>query len=92
MVYNDMQKVDRPTWHRYLFYVDLAVFAIFAISIILGARHAFMSGMAKQGAQFDLSIELMWLVVADVVFLVASLCWILYRFFRSQYVVMTRRF
>lgn len=92
MVYDDMQRVDRPTWRRYLFYVDLAVFAIFGISLIIGGRHAFMSGMAYKGAQFELAVELMWLVVADVVFLVASICWIMYRFFRSQYVIMTRRF
>ncbi len=87
-----MQRVDRPTWRRYLFYVDLLVFGIFAISLIVGGRHAFMSGMAYQGANFDLAVELMWLVVADVVFLVGSICWIMYRFFRAQYIVMTRKY
>lgn len=92
MVYEDVQRVDRQTWRRYLFYVDLAVFAIFVIALVLTARHAFMSGMAKQGAEFDIAIDLMWLVVADVVFLVASFCWIVYRFFRNQYLVLTRKY
>jgi len=92
MDFQDFQRVDRPTWRRYLFYVDLAVFAIFGISLILLARHSFMSGMEYEGANFGLAVDLLWFVVADTAFLIASLCWIVYRFFHNQYIVLTRRF
>lgn len=92
MVYQDMQRVDRQTWRRYLFYVDLAVFAVFAISLILLVRHAFLGGQYYNEGNFDQGTDALWYVVADTVFVVASFCWIVYRFFRAQYIVLTRRF
>lgn len=92
MDFQDFQRVDRPTWRKYLFYIDLAVFAIFIISMILVTRHAFLGGLYYARNEHLVSTETLWLVVADTVFLVSSLCWIIYRFFRNQYLVLTRKY
>lgn len=84
--------MDRASWKRYLFYTDLAVIAVFAVSLILLVRHAFLAGQEFETGDFDAHNRLMWMVVADTAFLVASLGWIFYRFFRNQYLVLTRRF
>ena len=88
----DAQKVDRATWKRYLFYVDLAVIATFAVALILLVRHAFLAGQAFHADDDPRHNRIMWLVAGDTAFLVGSLAWIFYRFFRNQYTVLTRRF
>ncbi len=89
---DSVTQVDRATWRRYLFYIDLVVIAIFAIALILLVRHSFVGGQLYANGDFDSSSDAMWLVVGDTAFLVAALGWIFYRFFRNQYLVLTRRF
>ena len=92
MEFEDAHKVDRATWNRYLFYIDLVVLTIFAVALVLVVRHAFLAGQFY--ARDDLAglNRILWLVVADTAFLVGSLGWVFYRFFRNQYLVMTRKF
>ncbi len=92
MEFAELQRIDRQTWRKYLFYVDLLVIAIFAISLALLVRHTFVAGQWYERGEFGISIDTMWLVVVDSAFLVGALSWIVYRFFRNQYLVLTRRF
>jgi hypothetical protein len=92
MEFADVQRVDRQTWRKYLFYIDLIVVAIFAISLSLLVRHTFLAGQWYERGEFGLSTDVMWLVTIDTAFMVGSLMWILFRFFRNQYLVLTRRF
>lgn len=95
----ELQRLDRHTWRRYLFYIDLVVIGIFAVSLILLVRHTYHAGQYRmqhilqpeQGA-WGLHSEALWAVVADTALLVGSMMWIFYRFFRNEYLVMTRRF
>lgn len=91
MELDDLQRIDRATWRRYLFYVDLVVIAVFALSLTLLVRHSFQAGQLVARDELNASTQALWLVVSDTAFLVASLSWIFYRFFRNQYLVMTRR-
>lgn len=88
----DVQRVDRATWRRYLFYVDLVVMAIFAISLMLLVRHTFVAGQMRAREELSIVTQMLWLVVADTAFLVGSLMWIFFRFFRNQYIVLTKRY
>ncbi len=92
MEFEDLQRIDRQTWRKYLFYIDLIVIAIFAISLALLIRHTFLAGQWYERDEFGLSMDTMWLVVVDTAFLVGALSWMVYRFFRNQYLVLTRRF
>jgi len=93
----DVQRIDRKTWRRYIFYIDLAVIGIFAVSLTLLVRHTFVAGQLyfenvvyPERNLWGLHTEAMWVIVADTAFLVASLMWIFYRFFHNQYIVITR--
>jgi len=86
------QRIDRATWKRYLFYLDLCIIAVFAVSLILLVRHSFLGGQWYERGELQQTTDLLWMIVADAAFLVASLAWIFYRFFRNQYLVMTRKF
>ncbi len=92
MEFADIQRVERATWRKYLFYMDLVVIAIFAISLALLVRHTFIAGQLFERGAFDISTATMWLVVIDTAFLAGSLMWIVFRFFRNQYIVLTRRY
>lgn len=89
MVLADVRKVDRATWRRYVFYVDLAVFAVFALALILLVRHTFLAGQLYDDGDWG-TLDTMWLIVGDAVFLVGALGWIVYRFFRNQYLALAR--
>lgn len=88
----DLNQIDRKTWRRYLFYMDLAIFAVFGVSLTLLIRHTFLAGQLHNMGEFTQSSQVLWQVVADTAFLVASFSWILYRFFRNEYLVMVRRY
>ncbi len=92
MEFDDLQRIDRQTWRKYLFYIDLVVIAIFAISLALLVRHTFVAGQLLERGAFDLSTDTMWLIVVDTAFMVGAFSWVVYRFFRNQYLVLTRRF
>ena len=85
-------RIERATWKRYGFYLDLAVMAIFALAMVLTVRHSFHAGAAYERGELGAATSALWLVVADTAFLVASLAWIFYRFFSYQHEVLTRRF
>jgi len=88
----ELQRIERATWRRYLFYMDLAVFAIFGVSLALLVRHTFAAGQLYSRGEYGLSTETLWQVVADTAFLVAAFSWLAYRFFRNEYLVLSRRF
>ncbi len=90
--FSELQQIERRTWQKYLFYMDLAVIAIFCVSLILLVRHTFLAGLLYDRGEFSSSTRALWLVVGDAVFLVGSLGWVFYRFFKNQYIVLTRRF
>lgn len=91
MVFEEVQKVDRATWRRYLFYIDLAVIAVFIVSLVVSIRHAFLAGQWYAAGEIDIAGQNLWLLVGDTVFVTGSLSWIFYRFFKNQYLVVTRR-
>ncbi len=92
MEFADVNQIDRATWRKYLFYLDLVVFAVFALALVYLVRHTWLAGEAFANDAFSTANRLQWQVATDVAFLVGALSWIVYRFFRNQYLVLTRRF
>lgn len=91
MMPQDAQRLGRANWRRNIFYIDLVVLGVFVVALILLVRHTFVAGQFYERGAFDSSTTALWLVVGDTAFLVAALAWIFYRFFRNQYLVLTRR-
>lgn len=89
MALEDSRRVDRASWRRYLFYIDLAVFAVFVLALILLVRHSFAAGQLYKAGDWA-ALDNLWLLAGDTAFLVGALGWIVYRFFRNQYLVLTR--
>jgi hypothetical protein len=82
--------IDRRDWARVLFYTDLVVIAICVVSIVLLVTNAYYAGYWLQTADYTAGHAALWKVTIATGFLVGSLAWIFFRFFKNQYVVMQR--
>ena len=77
------QQIDRETWDKMSFYIDIVVFAIIAICIYLLIQHSYYAGMYQSVGGTVLSQE--WFTIAGVVaFLAICLTWIFSRLFRYR--------
>ena len=83
MVEARKQQIDKETWDKMSFYIDIVVFAIIAICIYLLIQHSYYAGMYQSTGGAVLSQE--WFTVAGVVaFLAICLTWIFFRLFRYR--------
>jgi microcystin degradation protein MlrC len=73
-------------WRRWLFYVDVLVFAVFAIATVYMAKDAYWAGYYRSAAHVDMDAHSrhLWYLARDVAFQVAALAWIFYRLFACQ--------
>jgi len=72
------QQVDKETWDKMSFYIDIVVFAIIAICIYLLIQLSYAAGQTVESDQ-------LWFSIAGVVaFLAICLTWIFFRLFRYR--------
>ena len=77
------QKIDKETWSKISFYVDIIVFAIIAICIYLLIQNSFYAGNKLDAGGFVLSQA--WFNIAGIVaFLAICLTWVFIRLFRFR--------
>jgi hypothetical protein len=82
-------EIDPRKWKKLLFYIDLVVIGIFIISLVFLVEDAYMAGHYFSSDKLECTIYL-WHMIRDTAFLVASLAWIFYRFFRNEYLLSRR--
>lgn len=82
--------IDRRDWARVLFYTDLIVIAVFMVSLILLVVNAYHAGYALQFTKYADSHTALWKVTVATGFMVGSMAWIFFRFFKNQYLAMKR--
>lgn len=64
-------------------YLDVLVVGVFAISLIVLVRDAYIAGY-WDARDSTLQARSFWAMTRDVAFVVASLSWIFFRFFREK--------
>lgn len=82
--------IDRREWSRILFYTDLVVIAVFAVALVMLVVNAYMAGYQLQAGEYVASNATLWKVAVSTAFLVGSMAWIFFRFFKNQYLAMKR--
>lgn len=82
--------VDRKQWSKVLFYTDLVVIAIFAVSLVLLVVNSYAAGYQLRFSEYAASNHSLWKVAIATSFLVGSLAWIFFRFFKNQYLAMQK--
>ena len=76
-------RLEKRDFKRIFLYLDILVIAIFAVSLVMLTRDAYIAGFYEQRVE-ELYSENFWAMMRDAVFLVGSLSWIFYRYFSTQ--------
>ena len=76
-------RFEKGDFKKIFLYLDILVMAIFAVSLVVLIRDAYVAGFYEQRAADLYSINF-WAMLRDAVFVVGSLAWIFFRYFRSQ--------
>jgi preprotein translocase subunit SecG len=75
------QQIDKETWNKMSFYIDIIVFAIIAICIYLLIQHSYSAGL-NSGTPLEAQE---WFTIAGIVaFLAICLTWIFFRLYRYR--------
>lgn len=76
-------RFEKSDFKKMFLYVDLLVLAIFAVSLVMFARDAYVAGF-YEGRDAGQQGRNLWYMARDAVFIVASLGWIFTRYVRTQ--------
>ena len=76
-------RFEKRDFQKIFLYLDILVMAIFAVSLVVLIRDAYVAGFYEQRVS-DLYSMNFWAMLRDAVFVVGSLSWIFYRYFRGQ--------
>ncbi|HVL48339.1 MAG TPA: hypothetical protein VM889_07275 [Candidatus Thermoplasmatota archaeon] len=79
-------RFDRRDTKKILLYVDLAVILVFAVSLVLLVKDAYAAGFYEASAAGERLGQSLWFMARETAFLVASLAWIFFRFFKDKLV------
>jgi hypothetical protein len=76
-------RFEKRDFQKIFLYLDILVIAIFAVSLVVLIRDAYVAGFYEQrvGELYSMNF---WAMLRDAVFVVGSLSWIFYRYFRTQ--------
>jgi hypothetical protein len=76
-------RFEKRDFKKIFLYLDVLVIGIFAVSLVVLIRDAYVAGFYEQRVE-DLYSTNFWAMLRDAVFVVGSLAWIFFRYFRSQ--------
>lgn len=83
MIDNKKQQVDKETWGKMSFYIDIIVFFIIAICLYLLIQQSYYAGMNHDVSGIRLSQQ--WFRISGIVGILAvCLTWIFFRLFRYR--------
>jgi preprotein translocase subunit SecG len=83
MIDNKKQQVDKETWSKMSFYIDIIVFFIIAICLYLLIQQSYYAGMYQSVGGIRLSQQ--WFRISGVIGILAvCLTWIFFRLFRYR--------
>lgn len=78
------EKFEKREIKKWFFYVDILVIGIFALSLILLVRDAYAAGWVDSYVIQDQVNGAYWRMMRDAAFLVGSLSWFFYRYFKNS--------
>ena len=86
-----ISSVDRTSWKQYLFYVDMVVWGIFGLAIAYVVGNIYLVGY-YEGNTPGGHEGAWWKAFIGLSFLVASLAWVFFRFWKNGFLAMKRPF
>ena len=91
MVERNLHQIDRKTWHRWSFYVNIIVFIIIAIAVYLLILDTYTAGqIAGRGSGGDVLSQAWLLIVRDIAFIAIALTYVFFQLFKYQRMIIRR--
>ena len=82
-------QIDKKTWYKWSFYINIVVFIIIAISVYLLFHDAYVAGSIQSDGGAVLTSAMLY-VVRDVAFLAICLTYIFVQLFKYQRIIILR--
>lgn len=89
---DDFRQVDRRAWKKYLFYVDMVVWGIFALSVSYVVGNIYLVGFYEGAAQSMSHEASWWKAFIGLSFMTAALAWVFFRFWKNGFLAIRRPF
>jgi hypothetical protein len=84
--------MDKAVWRKYLFYVDMLVWGIFAAAVAYVVGNVYLVGFYEGAQDWATHSGFWWRAFVGLSFMVASLSWVFFRFWKNGYKAMRRPF
>ncbi|MFW6121766.1 MAG: hypothetical protein ACOC80_12850 [Petrotogales bacterium] len=86
-----IHQIDKKTWNKWSFYINIVVFIIIAISVYLLIIDSYNAGKLASQLYGGDQISQAWLFIArDVAFLAITLTYIFFQLFKYQRIIIRR--
>ena len=90
MVESRLHQINKKTWNKWSFYLNIIVFIVIALFIILLILDSYNAGKLAGHVSGD-QLSQAWIYIArDVAFLAIALTWTFFQLFKSQLLIMRR--
>ena len=90
MVETPLHQINKKTWNKWSFYLNIIVFILIALFIFLLILDAYNAGKLAGHATGD-QLSQAWIYIArDIAFLAISLTWVFFQLFKNQLLIMRR--
>ena len=86
-----MHQIDKKSWYKLSFYLNIVIFIIIAIAIALLITHTYTAGKIAASSSGGDFLSQHWIYVgADIAFLAVSLTYVFVQLFKYQRIIMRR--
>jgi len=84
-------QVDRREWRKYLFYIDVIIWAVFAAATAYVIGNVYLAGfeLGDDRANNDGN---WWRVMTGFAFMMGALSWVFFRFWKNGFLALKRPF
>jgi hypothetical protein len=82
--------IDRQAWRKYLFYIDIVVWAIFAAAVAYVIGNIYLVGFYQGADQPSQHEANWWKALTGVTFMMGALSWVFFRFWKNGFLALRR--
>jgi NhaP-type Na+/H+ or K+/H+ antiporter len=91
MVETQIHQIDRKTWNKWSFYINIVVFIIIAAAIYLLMLDVYSAGkLASSGSGGDFLSQAWLTIVRDIAFLAIAITYVFFQLFKYQRMIIRR--
>lgn len=89
---SDHALLDKTSWRKYLFYVDMVIWGILAVATAYVVGNIYLVGFYEGANDLVTHEAAWWRSFVGLAFLVGSLAWVFLRFWKNGFIALKRPF